>query len=382
MENQESSEPQESDEARPTEKRSQDQLSCWLYVSRSSAGFALEYQQQQQQQQQPRNDVYQQQQDGGSLSRASLEEAIRLIEPLGAWHVSETHCGLIAGFAREIDADKLLQRGDFARIFDGPVQVARFHDRDSHYKQAVLLRDVPWAIPLPDLSSALARQGIATGNIERLRYYVRVEVLEPSHYEQLLRQGLLFYNATWFPAIPERWRNGGAVQQQYQLPQGFFGANCGPDFQQHQHNQPHHPGHQPRDPNPDDVLQCYRCQGFWHVAANCRQLPRCVRCGEPHSVEFCSRPRNNPICCHCSGPHHAGYRQCPVRLQLLNATPVSLTLSTNRLSSSNAPSMNGHQLLLQHGKSNGASNASASGNNSNNNAAAAANVQTQNQKPS
>lgn len=35
---------------------------------------------------------------------------------------------------------------------------------------------MPWAIPLQDLNSALARQGVETGSIERLRHYVRVEV--------------------------------------------------------------------------------------------------------------------------------------------------------------------------------------------------------------
>ena len=55
-------------------------------------------------------------------------------------------------------------------------QVARFSAGDSRYRQAVLLRDVPWAIPLQDLSCAFAQQGIATGSIERLRQYVRVEV--------------------------------------------------------------------------------------------------------------------------------------------------------------------------------------------------------------
>lgn len=48
---------------------------------------------------------------------------IRASDPLAAWHVSETPCGLIAAFAREADAEKLLQRGDLARVFQGPVQV-------------------------------------------------------------------------------------------------------------------------------------------------------------------------------------------------------------------------------------------------------------------
>lgn len=109
-----------------------------------------------------------------------------------------------------------------------------------------------------------------------------------------MRQGLDFFGAARFSAIPERWwrggtgSTGGPLQAGPGIVSNFLEAS---NFQ-----------------TGDGVLQCYRCQGFWHMAANCRHLPRCVRCGEPHSVEFCPRPRNNPICCHCSGPHHAGKR--------------------------------------------------------------------------
>ncbi|XP_023318471.1 uncharacterized protein LOC106653253 isoform X2 [Trichogramma pretiosum] len=274
-------------------------LICWLYVSRTASvgrdgQIVVEAQ----------------------LPRRNLEEAIRATEPSARWNVSETHCGLIAGFARESDADKLLQREDFGRIFQTPVQVARFCDRDSRHRQAVLLRDVPAAIPLQDIDSALARQGIASGAIERLKHYVRVEVLEASHYEQLLRHGLDFFGATRFCAIPERWRgssgggNGGSgnVNNNNSTMASALGNNYafeGAAMQQQQQQlaQQHQ---QQQQQNLENVLQCYRCQGFWHVAANCRHLPRCVRCGEPHNVEFCTRPRNNPVCCHCSGPHHAG----------------------------------------------------------------------------
>ncbi|XP_017792955.1 PREDICTED: uncharacterized protein LOC108574820 [Habropoda laboriosa] len=240
---------------------------------------------------------------GGELLRSNLEEVIRTSNPLAAWHVSETLCGLIAAFTREADAEKLLQCGDLARVFEGPVQVARFSAKDSRYRQAVLLRDVPWAIPLQDINSALMKQGIATGSMERWRQYVRVEVLDAGHYELLLRQGLDFFGTGS--------TTGGPPQPGPVMVNNFLEMS---NFQ-----------------TSDGVLQCYRCQGFWHMAANCRHLPRCVRCGEPHSVEFCPRPRNNPICCHCSGPHHAGYRQCPVRQQLSNATPISITLSTTRI---------------------------------------------------
>ncbi|XP_028048627.1 uncharacterized protein LOC105833339 [Monomorium pharaonis] len=259
------------------------------------------------------------------LLQSHLEEAIAASEPLSTWRVSETPCGLIAAFVRENDAEKLLQRGNLARVFGGPVQVARFSARDSRYRQAVLLKDVPWAIPLQDINSALTKQGIVAGNVERTRHFVRVEVFDAGHYEALLRQGLNFFEVARFSAIPERWWRGngcGSTAFSSGLPSRYVPVNDGSNIlEAHRAN---------ASQTMDSVLQCYRCQGFWHMAANCRHLPRCVRCGEPHSVEFCPRPRNNPICCHCSGPHHAGYRQCPVRLQLSNATPVSIMLSTTR----------------------------------------------------
>lgn len=278
----------------------QEEFTCSLYISRAVS---------------PQGQV--QRTQGGELLHSNLEEVIRASDPSAGWHVSETPCGLIAAFKRETDAEKLLQRGDLARVFQGPIQVARFSAKDSRYRQAVLLRDVPWAIPLQDINSALAKQGIATGSVERWRQYIRVEVLDAGHYELLLRQGLDFFGAARFTAVPERWWRGGTgnvggpLQTGLGIVNNLFEAS---NFQ-----------------TGDSVLQCYRCQGFWHMAANCRHLPRCVRCGEPHSVEFCPRPRNNPICCHCSGPHHAGYRQCPVRQQLSNATPISITLSTTRI---------------------------------------------------
>lgn len=64
---------------------------------------------------------------GGELLRSNLEDVIRTSAPLAAWHVSETPCGLIAAFTREADAEKILQQGDLARVFQGPVQVSSLH---------------------------------------------------------------------------------------------------------------------------------------------------------------------------------------------------------------------------------------------------------------
>lgn len=146
-----------------------------------------------------------------------------------------------------------------------------------------------------------------------------MQVFDASHYEILLRQGLDFFGAARFNAVPERWWRGG-------------GTGCSGMSSQYAPGQDGNSSATSNVQAVDGVLQCYRCQGFWHVAANCRHLPRCVRCGEPHSVEFCPRPRNNPICCHCSGPHHAGRflngQSTTIRSVFLNLV-VSLSFVTS-----------------------------------------------------
>lgn len=90
------------DSASPIIPNNDEDLTCSLYVSRANNC---------------------QSNQGNELSRTNLENAIRASGPLADWQVSETSCGLIAAFARETDAEKLLQRGDLARVFQGPVQV-------------------------------------------------------------------------------------------------------------------------------------------------------------------------------------------------------------------------------------------------------------------
>lgn len=42
--------------------------------------------------------------------------------------------------------------------------------------QSVMIRDVPWAIPLQEVSEALNKQGIHAVSIERARQAIKVEV--------------------------------------------------------------------------------------------------------------------------------------------------------------------------------------------------------------
>jgi hypothetical protein len=64
--------------------------------------------------------------------------------------------------------------------------------------------------------------------------------------------------------------------------------------------------------------QCYNCQQFGHVWANCRQPPRCLWCGGGHLHRECleeGKEDSTPPCCNCKlgegeKPHPSTYRGC------------------------------------------------------------------------
>jgi hypothetical protein len=57
------------------------------------------------------------------------------------------------------------------------------------------------------------------------------------------------------------------------------------------------------------VLQCYKCQGFNHLAASCKSDQKCRKCGENHSSNECSA--NEDKCANCNGDHMASSYDCP-----------------------------------------------------------------------
>ena len=60
------------------------------------------------------------------------------------------------------------------------------------------------------------------------------------------------------------------------------------------------------------ILQCFKCQGFVHMAPNCTKKPKCVVCGEAHSHKNCSnKDKRKPRCANCGGPHVVNYKGCP-----------------------------------------------------------------------
>ncbi|XP_018318992.1 uncharacterized protein LOC108732603 [Agrilus planipennis] len=203
----------------------------------------------------------------------------------GKVRIRKTPCGLIVALTREEDASNIMSL-PLQKIFNGPIQVARFQTGEAKFRPAAIIRDIPWCISNIEIGEALRLQGIKAGTVVRTKNYVKVEVQNALDLHRLVEEGLNFFDHAIFPASAET------------------AAHADPD-----------------------IVQCYRCQGFWHTSTHCNQIPRCVRCGGNHDIDYCPRPRNNPICCHCGGPHHAAYKLCPVRLRLMHSSEVTFTLS-------------------------------------------------------
>jgi len=59
--------------------------------------------------------------------------------------------------------------------------------------------------------------------------------------------------------------------------------------------------------------QCLNCQDYGHTRNYCNNHPRCVRCGENHRTDTCTKSRELPAkCALCNGNHPANYRGCLV----------------------------------------------------------------------
>lgn len=56
------------------------------------------------------------------------------------------------------------------------------------------------------------------------------------------------------------------------------------------------------------VVQCKRCQGFFHSASGCHHAYKCVKCNEKHEIGQCARDINPELpirCVNCDGAHTA-----------------------------------------------------------------------------
>ena len=55
-------------------------------------------------------------------------------------------------------------------------------------------------------------------------------------------------------------------------------------------------------------MQCFKCQAYGHIAANCDNMQRFPKCGGPHHVKDCNQ--NDPCCANCIEKHSAAYKGC------------------------------------------------------------------------
>ena len=65
---------------------------------------------------------------------------------------------------------------------------------------------------------------------------------------------------------------------------------------------------------PPIVTQCYKCQGFNHVAKDCKSEQKCVRCAGAHKSTECPDKNKKSLklkCSNCNGDHVASSKSCP-----------------------------------------------------------------------
>jgi hypothetical protein len=61
------------------------------------------------------------------------------------------------------------------------------------------------------------------------------------------------------------------------------------------------------------IPQCHKCQVYGHTKTYCSHKPRCVKCGEEHLSDICSKDNSQPAkCALCAGAHTSSYKGCPV----------------------------------------------------------------------
>ncbi|XP_057665952.1 uncharacterized protein LOC130899828 [Diorhabda carinulata] len=219
-----------------------------------------------------------------SLSIDKLKDAI---PNLNLDSTIQTNYGLVINLLNDTYVQKILQM-DLAKIFGRPVQAVPLFS--GHYKKIVSFKEIPWCICLEEIENCLRKQGVNYAKLTREKSTLYVEVLDFPNYQRLKEEGINFYDSVVFQASDD----------------------AGINEEIHYNN--------------DNIIQCYKCQGFWHTANTCKQNIRCVRCGEEHQVENCNRPKSSAICCNCKGPHHAAYKLCPVRVKLQKSVRVSFTL--------------------------------------------------------
>ena len=62
------------------------------------------------------------------------------------------------------------------------------------------------------------------------------------------------------------------------------------------------------------VTQCYKCQGFNHIAKDWKNAQKCLRCAGAHKSIECPDKNKDSLklkCSNCNGEHVASSKECP-----------------------------------------------------------------------
>ena len=68
------------------------------------------------------------------------------------------------------------------------------------------------------------------------------------------------------------------------------------------------------------VQQCFKCQGFGHIAKNCTEEQKCLRCSGSHPLKECKIEKSQATCANCGGNHASVFRGCPSYQEKLTET--------------------------------------------------------------
>ena len=60
------------------------------------------------------------------------------------------------------------------------------------------------------------------------------------------------------------------------------------------------------------VIRCYSCQAYGHIAKNCCRKPACENCSQEDCIKPC---KNVPKCVNCDSDHPASYNKCPTYIK-------------------------------------------------------------------
>ena len=92
------------------------------------------------------------------------------------------------------------------------------------------------------------------------------------------------------------------------------------------------------------ITQCYKCQGYGHIATNCRKSETCGHCSQPHRSQDCNR-KDEVRCANCSKHHPAWSGECKARMtaktRTLHARHSAPGLHQRATESTNGPTASG-----------------------------------------